>query len=265
MTTPEFIIVGRVRKAHGIRGEVVVEADHRRAGRDLRVRPSCFCGHRFRRHRAATAPSCTSSPSRPFNDGLLVAFAEVADRNAAETVARALSPRARGRAPAARATTRSTCTSSPACASSSRRASSSAPSRRLYELPQGLALDVRRAPPREAETVLAPVRRAHHRLGRPRGARHRRHAARGAARVKINVVTIFPEFFAAPLGLSIPSRARGGRAASSIASSTCATTRTTVIAPSTTIRTAAVQGMVMKPEPVLRGGRCARRRRRRSC
>ena len=25
MTTPEFIIVGRVRKAHGIRGEVVVE------------------------------------------------------------------------------------------------------------------------------------------------------------------------------------------------------------------------------------------------
>ena len=65
----------------------------------------------------------------------------------------------------------------------------------------------------------------------------------------INVVTIFPDFFAAPLGLSIPSRARGGRVASSIASSICATTRTTGTARSTTIRMAAAPGMVMKPEP----------------
>src|SRR5690348_18384208 len=49
--------------------------------------------------------------------------------------------------------------------------------------------------------------RPHRRLGGPRGACHRRHATGRAPRVRINVVTIFPEFFAAPLALSIPARA----------------------------------------------------------
>src|SRR6185312_16930369 len=52
--------------------------------------------------------------------------------------------------------------------------------------------------------------RSHRHLDRSRGARDSHRSARRAARVmlRINVVTIFPEFFTAPLGLSIPSRAR---------------------------------------------------------
>ena len=59
--------------------------------------------------------------------------------------------------------------------------------------------------------------------------------------MKINVVTIFPEFFAAPLGLSIPKRAADAR----LVDYRIIDLRdhpTTVIARSTTIRTAAGQG-----------------------
>jgi 16S rRNA processing protein RimM len=84
MTTPEHIIVGRVRKAHGIRGEVVVEA--------ITDAPDAVFAS-GRRVFAGT-PAGDLSPnraelhvrtSRPFNDGFLVAFAEVPDRTAAET------------------------------------------------------------------------------------------------------------------------------------------------------------------------------------
>lgn len=152
MTTPAFIIVGRVRKAHGIRGEVVVEpitdapdavfASGRRvfagtAGGDL-------APNRAELHIAS---------SRPFNEGLLVAFAEVPDRNAAETW--------RGRyllAPADELPPpgddevyvhelpgmRVELTSGEVVGTVEE----------TYELPQGLALDVRRAAPRDGETVL---------------------------------------------------------------------------------------------------------------
>ena len=45
-------------------------ADHRRAGRGLRGRPSCFRRHRSRRPGAGRAASCTSRASSPFKGGL---------------------------------------------------------------------------------------------------------------------------------------------------------------------------------------------------
>src|SRR3954463_8195160 len=83
MTTPEFIIVGRVRKAHGVRGEMVVEV--------ITDAPDAIfaSGHRV----FAGTVSGDLAPSRqelhidsvrPFNDGLLVHLAEVADRTAAD-------------------------------------------------------------------------------------------------------------------------------------------------------------------------------------
>jgi 16S rRNA processing protein RimM len=154
MTTPppEFIIVGRVRKAHGIRGEVVVEP--------ITDAPDAIfaSGHRVFAGTATgdLAPSRTElhvRSSRPFNDGLLVAFAELADRNVAETW--------RGRyllLPA---------TEVPPPADDEVYVHELAGMRvqlesgdvvgdveETYELPQGLALEVRRAPPREHETVL---------------------------------------------------------------------------------------------------------------
>jgi 16S rRNA processing protein RimM len=152
MTTPAFIIVGRVRKAHGIRGEVVVEA--------ITDAPDAVFapGRRVFAGTAAgdLAPNRTElhvDSSRPFNEGLLVGFAEVPDRNVAETwrgrylllpadeipapgdeeiyVHELLGMRVELESGELVGTVDET-----------------------YELPQGLALDVRRAPPRENETLL---------------------------------------------------------------------------------------------------------------
>jgi 16S rRNA processing protein RimM len=152
MTTPAFIIVGRVRKAHGIRGEVVVEA--------ITDAPDAVFapGRRVFAGTAAgdLAPNRTElhvDSSRPFNEGLLVGFAEVPDRNVAETwrgrylllpadeipapgdeeiyVHELLGMRVELESGELVGTVDET-----------------------YELPQGLALDVRRAPPREKETLL---------------------------------------------------------------------------------------------------------------
>jgi 16S rRNA processing protein RimM len=152
MTTPAFIIVGRVRKAHGIRGEVVVEpitdapdavfASGRRvfagtAGGDL-------APNRAELHIAS---------SRPFNEGFLVAFAEVPDRNVAETW--------RGRyllAPADELPPPSDdevyVHELPGMRVELASGEVVGTVEDTYELPQGLALDVRRAAPRDAETVL---------------------------------------------------------------------------------------------------------------
>jgi 16S rRNA processing protein RimM len=154
MTQPAFIIVGRVRKAHGIRGEVVVET--------ITDAPDAIFAS-GRRVLAGTATGDLAPDRlelhvgtvRPFNEGLLVGFTEVPDRTAAE--------RWRGRyllLPAAEV----------------------APPdddevyvhelvgmrveldggqpvgtvEETYELPQGLVIDVRRAAPRESETVMLP-------------------------------------------------------------------------------------------------------------
>jgi len=156
MTTPDpaFLIVGRVRKAHGIRGEVVVEL--------LTDEPDAI----FASGRRVFAGTTTGDLARdrqelhirsvrPFNEGLLVAFAEMPDRNAAELWRNRyfLVPAEEVPAPGedevylhdligmrvdlADGATIGTV-------------------EEVYELPLGLAVDVRRSAPRNAETVLLP-------------------------------------------------------------------------------------------------------------
>ena len=152
MNIPAFIIVGRIRKAHGIRGEVVVET--------ITDEPDATFAS-GRRLYAGTATGDLArdraelhvATSRPFNEGLLVGFAEIPDRTAAEpwrgryllVPAEELPPPADdeiyqhdllgmrvqlfGGEPLGVV-------------------------EELYELPQGLALDIRRDPPRERETVM---------------------------------------------------------------------------------------------------------------
>jgi len=156
MTTPDpaFLIVGRVRKAHGIRGEVVVEL--------LTDEPDAI----FASGRRVLAGNASGDLARdrqelhirsvrPFNEGLLVQFAEVPDRNAAELW--------RGRyllAPASEV---------PAPSEDEvylhdligmrvdlEDGTTIGTVEEVYELPLGLAVDVRRAAPRQEESVLLP-------------------------------------------------------------------------------------------------------------
>ena len=152
MTSPEFIIVGRVRKAHGIRGEVVVEP--------ITDAPDAIFAS-GRRVYAGTATGDLApnraelhvASSRPFNEGFLVGFAEVPDRNVAETwrgrylllPAEELPPPSDEEIyvhelPGMRVVLES--------------GEPVGTVEETYELPQGLAIDVRREPPRERETVL---------------------------------------------------------------------------------------------------------------
>jgi len=156
MTTPDpaFLIVGRVRKAHGIRGEVVVELLTDEPDAIFASGRRVFAGDSSG-DLARDRQELHVRTVRPFNEGLLVGFAEVPDRNAAELW--------RGRyllAPASEmpapqedevylhdligmrvdledGTTVGTIED-------------------IYELPLGLAVDVRRAAPRQADTVLVP-------------------------------------------------------------------------------------------------------------
>jgi 16S rRNA processing protein RimM len=152
MTTPAFIIVGRVRKAHGIRGEVVVEP--------ITDAPDAVFAS-GRRVFAGTASGDLApnrgelhvTSSRPFNDGLLVGFEEVPDRNVAETW--------RGRYLLLPADELPAPTDDEVYVHELPGMRVVLPSgeavgtvEETYELPQGLAIDVRRAPPREGETVL---------------------------------------------------------------------------------------------------------------
>ena len=262
MTSPALIIVGRVRKAHGIRGELVVEpmtdapdavfapgrrvfagtvsgdlhAEPRRAARRDRAVRSRRVPRAVRRGAPiATTPNAgaTGICSLPADElpppgddevylhellGMRVELASGRDRRYGR---RDLS--------SSRRASRSTCAA---------------------------------VPPREGETVLLLVRRAHRSRSVDRAAR--RHRGRSppegliARCCSINVVTIFPEFFAGAARAQ-HSRARAAaRAASSTASSTCATTRTTGIAPSTTTLRRR-RGDGDEARAVLRGGRSARR------
>ena len=154
MTSPAFIIVGRVRKAHGIRGEVVVEP--------ITDAPDAIFAS-GRRVFAGTASGDLApnraelhvASSRPFNEGFLVGFTEVSDRNAAETwrgrylllPADELPPPSDDEIyvhelPGMRVVLDS--------------GESVGTVEETYELPQGLAIDVRLEPPRERETILIP-------------------------------------------------------------------------------------------------------------
>jgi 16S rRNA processing protein RimM len=84
VSTPELVIVGRLRKAHGIRGDLVVDpitdapADVFSAGRRL------FAGDINGDPLPGPRP-LTVARARPQPDGtVIVAFAEIADRTAAE-------------------------------------------------------------------------------------------------------------------------------------------------------------------------------------
>jgi 16S rRNA processing protein RimM len=79
----EFVIVGRVRKAHGIRGELVVEP--------ITDTPAAVFapGRRILAGTAAgdldpKAPELHVERTSPFKEGLIVAFREIRDRTAAE-------------------------------------------------------------------------------------------------------------------------------------------------------------------------------------
>ncbi len=83
MTATDLVIVGRIRKAHGIRGEVVVEV--------LTESPDAIFapGARLFVGTPAGDPDPKSPPLhvedvRPFQEQLLVAFDEVADRTSAD-------------------------------------------------------------------------------------------------------------------------------------------------------------------------------------
>ncbi len=154
MTSPAFIIVGRVRKAHGIRGEVVVET--------ITDEPDAVFAS-GRRLFAGTASGDLAPnhlelhvrTARPFNDALLVGFDEVPDRTTAELwrgrylllpedelpppdddevyLHDLLGMRVQLRDGAPVGVVEE-----------------------IYELPHGLAIDVRRVAPRDTETVVLP-------------------------------------------------------------------------------------------------------------
>ena len=152
MTPPAFIIVGRVRKAHGIRGELVVEV--------ITDAPDAIfaSGHRVFAGTATgdLAPSRQElhvQSVRAFNDGLLVGFDEVPDRNAAELW--------RNRYLLLPADELPPPDDSEVYRHDLLGMRVELPSEEiigtveeLYDLPQGLALDVRRTAPRASETVL---------------------------------------------------------------------------------------------------------------
>jgi 16S rRNA processing protein RimM len=79
-----FAIVGRVRKAHGVRGELVIEL--------LTDEPDAFFAS-GRRVYAGTvngevspgAPTLTVREAQPFKGGLIVRFDEITDRDVADT------------------------------------------------------------------------------------------------------------------------------------------------------------------------------------
>lgn len=156
MTTPDpaFLIVGRVRKAHGIRGEVVVEL--------LTDEPDAIFASGRRVFAGNTAGDLARDrqelhirSARPFNEGLLVGFAEVPDRNAAELWRSRylLLPTEEVPAPDEDEVYLHDLIGMRVDLEDG---SSVGTVQEVYELPLGLAVDVRRVAPHEGETVLLP-------------------------------------------------------------------------------------------------------------
>ena len=83
MTTPAFIIVGRVRKAHGIRGEVVVETITDAPDAIFAAGRRVFAGTRAG-DVARGSPEMRIVRSSPFKGGLIIAFEGIESRDAAE-------------------------------------------------------------------------------------------------------------------------------------------------------------------------------------
>ena len=83
MGSPEFAIVGRIRKAHGIRGEVVVEPLTDAPDAVFAPGRRVFAGTADG-DRARDGAELAVDTVRPFREGLLVRFDRIPDRTAAE-------------------------------------------------------------------------------------------------------------------------------------------------------------------------------------
>jgi 16S rRNA processing protein RimM len=83
MDSPEFAIVGRIRKAHGIRGEVVVEPITDAPDAVFAPGRRVFAGT-ANGDRARDGSELSVAQARPFKEGLIIRFEQIADRNAAE-------------------------------------------------------------------------------------------------------------------------------------------------------------------------------------
>ncbi len=152
MATPGFIIVGRIRKAHGIRGEVVVEPITDEPEAVFASGSRVFSG-------TATGDISRDGAElhivavREFNEGLLVSFTEIPDRTQAELWRGRylLLPLSEVPAPADDEVYVHELLGMRVQLASGELVGTVA---ETYDLPHGLALDVRRAPPRESETVM---------------------------------------------------------------------------------------------------------------
>ncbi|MBA3467745.1 MAG: 16S rRNA processing protein RimM [Gemmatimonadaceae bacterium] len=90
MTRPEYAIVGLIRKAQGIRGEVVVEPLTDKPDVVFASGNRVFAGDaegdllRSRPGEDESLQTLTIESTKPFKGGLIVQFAELRDRNGAE-------------------------------------------------------------------------------------------------------------------------------------------------------------------------------------
>lgn len=80
---PPLVIVGRIRRAHGIRGEVLVEVMTDSPDAIFAPGARLFAGT-IAGDPAPNRPELVVAEARPFKDGLLVRFEAVPDRTAAE-------------------------------------------------------------------------------------------------------------------------------------------------------------------------------------
>lgn len=80
---PSLVIVGRIRRAHGIRGEVLVEVMTDSPDAIFAPGARLFAGTNTG-DPAPNGPELVVAEARPFKDALLVRFETVADRTAAE-------------------------------------------------------------------------------------------------------------------------------------------------------------------------------------
>lgn len=83
MDSPELAIVGRIRKAHGIRGEVVVEPITDAPDAVFAPGRRVFAGTADG-DRARDGAELSVMDARPFKGGLLIRFEQIVDRNSAE-------------------------------------------------------------------------------------------------------------------------------------------------------------------------------------
>ena len=242
------LVIGRIIRPHGVRGEVVVDvrtdspAERFAVGSVLRDRPG---GGR---------PADDRARCGPHQGRLLVTFDGYCRPGRGRQPARAsCSAWTAPTVPEPTIRTSSTTTSWSACGRETPDGEHLGEVVRIDHAPASDLL-VLRLP--DGRTGPGPVRPGDRARGRHRRRPGRADPARGPAStsdggrnaMRVDIITIFPEYFA-PLDLSLLGRARLGRPARRSPCTTCASGPTTCTAPSTTPRTAAGPGMVMRPEP----------------